>query len=582
MLNFCSPHVHIQSLDSASTPEAFAKREAELGTGALVVTDHGSLAACQKVYELARKGVGKEKVKLQPILGLEGYFRDDNCPIFAGAGVPRNDKGQYVDYFKYAHFTTHFLDEAAFKVGVRLLSKAPIEQHGSETKPLFCWADMEELGAANTTITTGCLIGMVQRHLLQNNDPEMARRYFDRLRALVRPDNFYVEVFPHVCSHNWVSGVFVEVEDSQNPEAPPVKLRWWAGKKLKTNHSEISAEDLAKEWGKVGCRHTHLLAVKDYRSWTEREPAQIVSVQHIEEFLPNECRPWCPNGDVQEGTNRFMIELAQREGVPILVSDDSHYAHPEEHVVQDMRLAQSGSWRFYGSYHRQSSEEAWRYFNERGLADQKTFEGWVENSRAWAARFRDFKMSSKPNLPTRFYEALYPTVGAKNSLEYTMHLVKEHGRMDWKDPVRVRRLRQEIKLLHQNGVVDLLPYFFIDEEVCRLYRDRGLLTGPGRGSAAGLLLTYLIGITHVDPIRYGLSLDRFLTHDRIKSGKLPDIDQDLNSRDILVGWEESGWEVLLDDGTTKTVKQDAKVKTADGVVSVKDAFERKLEIEAWL
>jgi DNA polymerase-3 subunit alpha len=67
-------------------------------------------------------------------------------------------------------------------------------------------------------------------------------------------------------------------------------------------------------------------------------------------------------------------------------------------------------------------------------------------------------------------------------------------------------------MLHKNGVIDLLPYFFVEEEVCSYYeRELKMLTGPGRGSAAGLLLSYYLGITHVDPIRYGLSQDRFLT-----------------------------------------------------------------------
>lgn len=544
--NFVSPHVHIQSLDSASTPEAFLKREVELGTGALVVTDHGTLAACQPVYELARKGLkvknldgSKTEHKLTPILGLEGYFRDDNCPVFGAANVPRNDKGTYGDYFKYAHFTTHFLDQAAFQVGIRLLSKAPIEKHGQESKPLFNWANMEELGAANTTITTGCLIGMVQRHLLQNNDPEMAKKYYARLRAMVRPGNFFVEVFPHVCSHNWVQGVFFTLQEEGGE---PFKLRFYAGKTLRTNVGEIKAGELAKAFARRDNEHTHLVAVKDYRAWNERNPARLLTVEHIEDFLPNECRPWCPDGDVQLGANKFMIELANSHGDPILVSDDAHYAHPDEKIVQDVRLAQSGSWRFYGSYHRQSSEEAFQYFRDRIGTSEREFEGWVENSHGWAGRFRDFKLVSKPDIPTKFYEELYAAAGCKNSLEYTLHLIKQHGRMDWKDPERVARLKREIALLYRNGVIDLLPYFFIDEEVCRLYRDKKMLTGPGRGSAAGCSLAYYLGITHVDPIKYGLSFERFLTEDRVKSGKLPDIDQDLPTREPLVGPDgNSGW-----------------------------------------
>ncbi len=532
-LNFVTPHCHIQSLDSGSTPAAFAARELELETGALVVTDHGSLAACQTVYDL-----GKKK-KLQPILGLEGYFRDDNCPLFLAAGMRKNDKGTLVDVFKYGHFTTHFMDQAAFKTAIKLLSHAPIEKHGSEQKPLFDWAAMEELGAANATVTTGCLIGMVQRHLLDRQDPTLARAYYERLRAMVKPGNFYVEVFPHVCSHNWVQGVFLTLQEASGE---PFKLRFYKGKTLRTNVGEIKAEELAKAFARKDNKHVELLAVKDFHTWNERTPAKLLHVEHVEDFIQNECRPFAPDGDVQLGANEWMLQIAKEYGDPILISDDSHYAHPEEKVVQDVRLAQSGSWRFYGSYHRQSSAEAFQYFNQKLGVDEKTFEGWVENSRAWKERFKDFKLEAKPDLPTKFYEVKYEEAGVKDSLGYTVELIKKHGRMDWKNPVYVARLTQEINLLHRNGVIDLLPYFFIDEEVCRLYRDRGFLTGPGRGSAAGLLLTYLLGITHVDPLKYGLSVDRFLTVDRIRSGKLPDIDQDLPHRDLLVGEDgKGGW-----------------------------------------
>jgi DNA polymerase-3 subunit alpha len=219
--NFVTPHCHIQSLDSASTPAAFADRELELGTGALTVTDHGSLAACQTVYDLARKK------KLTPILGLEGYFRDDDCPIILGAGFQKNAAGKLVDTLKYAHFTTHFLNQNAFKTAIKLLSHAPIERHGSEQKPLFNWTAMEELGAADATITTGCLIGMVQRHLLDRQDPAMAEAYFHRLRGMVKPGNLYVEVFPHICSHNWVAGVFLTLREK---DGEPFKLRFYGAR----------------------------------------------------------------------------------------------------------------------------------------------------------------------------------------------------------------------------------------------------------------------------------------------------------------------------------------------------------------
>jgi DNA polymerase III alpha subunit len=542
--NFATCHCHPQSLDSASTPDAFVKRELELGTGVITCTDHGTLAACRKIYDLGKAN------KLIPVLGMEGYLRDDDCPILTAHGYQKNATGAFVNAPKYMHFCVHFMDQPAYECGVRLLSQADARleetlakmeakdrKHGQERKPLFTWRDLEELGAHNVTMTTGCMIGVVQRHLLDNGDVRTAEAYFDRMLSIVKPGNLYTELNPHDTSKDWVEGVFITLEGGE-------KLRFYKDKTLMTNVGEISAIKLAKAWGQSD--HAILRSVKDRSTWREMPEQKIVQVEHVEGFLQNECKPWAPDGNWQAGLNRAMRLMARKRGVKLLVGDDSHFAHPDEKVVQDVRLAQAGPWRFYGSYHRQSSEEAFEHFQRTLGTSQAEFESWVENSHEWAGRFKDFVFNTPPSLPTKFYEAEYAKRpwfkegDADNSLRYTRELIKKHGRMDWKAPAMVERLRAEINLLHYNGTIDLLPYFMIDEEACSVYEEAGLLTGPGRGSAAGLLLTHLLGITHVDPLRFGLSMDRFLTVDRISSGKLPDIDQDLPHRELLVD-PDTGW-----------------------------------------
>lgn len=541
--NFSTCHSHPQSLDSGSTPEAFAAREIELGTGTITCTDHGTLQACRKIYDLGKK------YKLTPILGLEGYLRDDNCDILAKNGYTKNANGAFVNAPKYMHFCVHALDQDAYETMVRLLSQADARleatllkleakdrKHGQERKPLFTWNDLEELGSKNTTMTTGCMIGVVQRHLLDNDDLKTARGYFEKMKAITKPGNLFVELNPHDTSKDWVEGVFLTMADG-------TKLRYYSEKQLRTNAGEIRAKDLAKHWAKGD--HKVLLAVMNRRKWEDLPPVEIVKVEQLADFIQNECRPWAPDGDLQAGLNKAMRYLAHQYNVPIIIGDDSHYAHRDEKIVQDVRLAQSGPWRFYGHYHRQSSEEALQAFSKIGVT-QKEFEGWVDTAVSWSERFKNFEFNTPASLPTKFYDEIYTTRpwyqgrSHNNSLRYMFELIQKHGRMDWQNKAMCARLKEEIKLLHDNGTIDLLPYFMVDEEVCSLYESQGLLTGPGRGSAAGLLLTYLIGITHVDPLKFGLSLERFITLDRIASGGLPDIDQDLPHRELLVD-PETGW-----------------------------------------
>jgi DNA polymerase III alpha subunit len=575
--NFVTCHCHQQSLDTASTPKAFAAKEIELGTGYLTVTDHGTLQAARSIYDLAKKK------SLTPIIGLEAYLRDDNCPILASFGIkpqhPENDKGELqldkpktlAHYAKYFHLTMHFQDENAYELGVKLLSKADdrAERHGSERKPLFTWNDLEELGGANVTMTSSCLVGLVQRHLLDHDNLEIATAYYEKLRGICKPGNFYVEVFPHKCDKNWDSAGYLIFEDGSRERFAP-----W--KKLKFKDSEpAQLKDFARRW-KPG-HQDQLLAVMQNRKWADREPKLVTGVEVIENFIQNECKPWAEDGDVQRGANIALLYLAEKYGDPVIIGDDSHYAEPEEKIVQDIRLQSGGgSWRFYGHYHRQSSQEAFSHFAQTLGIEQREFEGWVDNSYSWAEKFKGFKFKDRKSIPSSFYPA--------DTLAHTMALIEKHGRMQWDNPVWVERLAKEIEMLHENGRVDLLPYFMIDEEVCDLYGRNGKLTGPGRGSAAGMLLAYLLRITHVDPIKYQLSMERFLTASRVRSGKLPDIDQDLPDRELLVGFLHAGWELAMSDGQTYRVAADTKAlvdepgqKTGQ-VMDLEVAFKRKLPI----
>jgi DNA polymerase III alpha subunit len=529
--NFPSPHCHVQSLDTGSTPEAFADREVELGTGTLTATDHGTLAACRRVYDLAR-----EK-NLTPVLGVEGYFRDDDCPILERAGVPKTyydpeknpekaaqyPTGTYREYIKYHHLTIHLQDQKAYEVLSKVLSRADLraEQHGSERKPLFGWTDLEQIGQQNVTMTTGCLIGMVQRHLLDQDDGRTAIAYYERLRSLVKPGNFYVEVFPHDCSRNYEDAVFLTLMDGQ-------RLRFYPDKLLRVDGEEVRAEQLAKRKPKEVGFHGHLEAIKHYRKWHDREPINIVKVERVEGFIENECRPWARTSDVQEAANRFVLALARKYGDPVLISDDAHYAKEDDKVVQDVRLAQSGSWRFWGKYHRQTSAQAFEYFRDRMGIPETQFRGWVDNNRAWVEKFKDFRFDTPPSLPTKFYP--------QDTLGYLLGLIRKRGRIP-NDPVYFARLKQEIDLLFKNGTVDLGSYMCMAEEAVRVHTEKGILTGAGRGSAAGLLLAFALGITHLDPIEWGLSLERFLTLDRIQSGAYPDVDLDFqDAREVILGW----------------------------------------------
>jgi len=524
-----TPHCHTLSLDSGSTPESFLRRELDLNTGYITTTDHGTLAGVRKIYDLAKKA------KITPILGLESYLRPRECEILKSMGVsktiaekgPTKDQLSYIDYRKYFHVTMHFKDYEAFQTAARLISIADetAETWGSEKKPIFGWEELEELGSKNVTMGSSCLIGAVQGHLALNR-PDIAVKYYEKLRSIVKPGNFIVEVFPHKCDTNWEESLYLINPDGTEKRLHPNKRLLVLDAKGKRH--EIDGKTLAKRFKDKQADY-RLVGTFRYKVLTEEEPFHFNNIRLVEGFIQNECSPYAPNGAVQIGANQFVIDLAKKYGDPIVVSDDSHVAIPEHVVVQKVRLLQSGNWHFSEGYWRKSSSECFEFFNQNMGIQEDEFRSWVENSRNWASGFKDFKFQDKKSLPAQFYP--------HDTVKYLFELIRKHGRMDWSNPKYVERLKEEVVLLQKNGVTDFLPYFFTQEEVLSEYEKARLLTGPGRGSAAGVFIAYLLGITHVDPFKDDLSLSRFITPDRIQGGSYPDIDHDLFNRDILDGTE---------------------------------------------
>lgn len=536
--NYPTFHCHPQSFDSASTPEAFAAREVELGSGALTCTDHGSMGATRQIYDLARKN------KLIPILGIEGYFRDDNCSIIKSHGIEDPS-----DYLKYMHITVHAKTQKAFEVLSRKISTARLESgHGSQTKPLWDWKDLEEILAEDVTVGSGCLVGMVSRHLLRDGlDPterySIASAYYDRLRGMARPGNFYAELFPHKCDTNWTSGIFLTTETGE-------RNRYWDRKNLKfEKYGEVYAEDLVRVFKtKRWHEGDRLVEVKMNRKWTPIDPVVVLNAERIEGFLKNECAPWCPDGDVQLTANRVVHQLCKKYGDKVALSDDSHFATPDEKVVQDVRLKSMGNWRFASSYHRRSSDETFAHFQSTMGVDEKTFLGWIDNAKEWVDGFKDFKFDSPISLPTKFY----PT----DTLGHTKKLIDQVGRMDWSNQTYVDRLKKEIQLFHANGTIDLLPYFFMGAEVVELYEKNGSLTGPGRGCFVPNSPVVLeSGETKaIEKIKTG---DRVISHD----GSFQSVTHVL-AYDV----DEELVEIKVDDGRSFCCTKDHEILTSRGWV----------------
>ena len=481
---FINPANHPESYLSGSTIESMINKTKELGIPYFACTDHNNLTSVLKGYNYS-----KEK-DIKFIAGVELFFKDKEDP------------------FKYSKIIVHAKDQEAYQKIVRLTSddQKPTVNISNANYKLFGWSDLEELSKYNVSICTSNVECMVSKYLLIDQ-PEQAELTFKRLFTLFG-DNLWLSIIPFAQNMYWSSVVQVTV-NGETVEIP-------ATSRIETDRWNAST---AFELTKRNNRHKKLKAVylNKVRFGIKEEYQDIESAKLINKFEDMV--------DVQTKANQFIIELAKKYDLlsRILINSYSYYSQKGDKVVQDMKLGDEN--RIFQHQFIMANEDAIPYLDAALNINQKAFDFFVKNSYEWAKQFDNFKLDYSYRLPE-------PEGDPQKIL---VERIKEMGRMKWDDPRYVTQFREEFDLLTKNNIIDLIPYFLPIIGIYDFYAKNGHLTGPGRGSAGGFLISYLIGITHVDPIKYGLSTSRFLTIDRVQSGNLPDIDCDLESRIPLVG-----------------------------------------------
>lgn len=499
-MNHISPCNHPESSLSGSTVESMIDRTKELGLDYFVITDNGYLASVLKGYTYAQDN------KIKVIAGVELFFRDDNCDII------RNTPSEQIKYFK---IIVHAKDQAAYQKIVKMCSdqtKKPIWVADNKYS-LFTWKDLEDLAKFNITITTSNIECMVSKHLLVGR-ADLALKYYEKLRNIVGPANFYPSIVPYKQDKYWSTVVRVNL-GGKTVTIP-------AYDRVSTDHY---AKAQAVELTRRGNRHNKLQAVyiDKVKFDVSVEHQDIQSAKLLNTFQD------MPGGDIQTKANKLIIALANKFGDQdkLLINNYAYYATKEDKIVQDMKLGDEK--RVYQPQFMASTDDIREYMmTELGWVDH-SIDMLVRHSHEWAKNFENFTLKYDYRLPT-------PDGDPRQML---IEIVKKNGRMPWDNPVYQRQFKEELELLTNNGVINLIPYFLPIVDVYDFYKNNGYLTGPGRGSAGGFLISYLLGITHIDPIKYELSSPRFLTMDRVKQGNLPDIDCDLESRIPLVGKDGS-------------------------------------------
>lgn len=222
-----------------------------------------------------------------------------------------------------------------------------------------------------------------------------------------------------------------------------------------------------------------------------------------------------------------LISIGRELDIPLVATNDVHYIRPEEAYLQDILLCiQTNSsvndakrMRMGGeTFYLRSPEEMASLFPELPEA--------LENTCLIAE-------ACNVNLDTDSYHLPhFPVPEGQTPQSYLRHLCEKGLRSRYAviTPKLEERLNHELKLIHDMGFD---AYFLIVWDLVRFAKSQGILVGPGRGSAAGSLVSYCLGITELDPLEHGLIFERFLNPGRVT---MPDIDMDFpdDRRDELI------------------------------------------------
>ncbi len=219
----------------------------------------------------------------------------------------------------------------------------------------------------------------------------------------------------------------------------------------------------------------------------------------------------------QKRVNEALIRMSRETGIPLIATNDSHYIYREDAVPHDILLCiQTGKtvqdadrMRYEGGqFYVKSPEEMYALFPEVPEALENTVK--IANRCQVEIVFHDLKLPR------------FDVPDGKTATQYLREICYQGFAEKYPNPTKEwkERLEYELRTIETMGYVD---YFLIVWDFIKYAKDHGIMVGPGRGSAAGSMVSYCLSITTIDPIRYDLIFERFLNPERVS---MPDIDID--------------------------------------------------------
>lgn len=489
MEDFIHLHVHTyySILDGQSPVEKLVDKAVANGMRGMAITDHGNMFGVKELYNYCNKINGKLKEQgkepFKPIFGCEMYVARRTK---ADRVKEKGDAGGY-------HLIVLAKNYHGYKNLIKLVSRAWVD--GFYSKPRTDRADLEKYHE-DLIVCSACIAGEVPAKILKGDIPG-AREAIEWYKSIFG-DDYYLELQRH------------EVKDPNqraNRETFPLQQR--ANKEILK---------LAKEYGiKVVCTndchfvdqenaeaHDHLLCLSTGKELND--PTRMLYSK--QEWFKTREEMNEIFADVPEALSNTLeildkVETYSIDHSPIM----PFFPIPEEFGTEEETRK------------RISPEELFREFTTD------------ENGKEIMSHEEAEKKIKKLGGIDKLYRI-------KFEADYLAKLAYDGAKRLYGEPL-TDEVYERIKFeLHIMKTMGFPGYFLIVQDFINSAEDElGVMVGPGRGSAAGSVVAYCLGITKIDPIKYDLLFERFLNPDRIS---LPDIDTDFDDdgRGKVLEWVE--------------------------------------------
>lgn len=511
--NFVHLHVHnsFSFKDGVGTPQSRVDHAVKNNLPAVATTNHGNIADWISVYN------NSKKAKIKPVLGCEFYFNrsaEEFRSLLDESGKEVTQRKKELRR-KNRHFTVFAKNITGFYNIIKIHNDAWMNgfYHVPITSP-----DFIEKNGDGIIVTSGCASSEINRLLSKkksiiSDDREsvILQRVKEKTQLMTKiykaknpdrhfnDDNFTAFEAAYLESH--------ETFDKEHFESEAKRFLEESDKEfIQTIDEEV--DRLINWWKSV---------FKDFY-------VEIMTIDFEEQGYLNE----------------QLILLARKHNLPLILTNDSHYISRTDAGVQEMQMlsdqkktfedARAGNaWTIKSKelYYKTIDEmlEAWEEWHKGDIFTEEVFWEAAENTIKLVDSIEEFEIDKSSKLPK-----LYGDKSEKILIKKIHDGMKERGFVGNKE--YEDRIKFELKVVKKKGFID---YFLIQEEMIKWAESNygKYSVGVGRGSAAGSLINYVIGITKVDPIKHDLLFERFLDIDRDDVVDI-DVDYEPRIRDAVV------------------------------------------------